>query len=129
MQAIGEFLEWLLNCTPYEICEYRGQKPVFCNEDWSDSDIGKEAETIHRLRVIQAELSGEEPPEKTLESNKHPNLCKCGGTGLVWRETDEFLPVQKGIQWWLAQYFEIDQQAMEREKMAVLEHIRSSNGP
>lgn len=98
-QAIGEFLDWLLSIKRATICQHL---PDYDNGEptWLDSRTGKQAEGGHFLsEFVVANPDHEYRPEG-------------------------YYPLRASIEDLLAEFFQIDLNAKDREQQAVLAYIR-----
>jgi len=110
-EAIGEFLEWCGE-QGYELCKYR-----------------------EYIKEICFRCKGETPKIRYLARNEHsdPDEPKepcnvCYGSGYEGISSGDF-PIYTSINNLLSKFLEIDEQAAEQERRAILEHIRElSNG-
>jgi hypothetical protein len=57
----------------------------------------------------------------------HPDNCVCGGTGLIENRMEDWVPWGAGIQPILARYFDIDLDAANDERNALLAWVREQN--
>lgn len=79
------------------------------------------------LLDLFSDLTGKEVQHNRAAA--HPRRCVCEGTGYVKvpRVNEAFVPMHVRIQGILAEYFQIDEDEAERERMAVLAYVRAQN--
>ena len=114
-QAIGEFLEWLRD-QGVQMVRWETRRPEsLCS---GDALFREFAELDAELRSAQSETPR--------PSDVHPPKCKCKGTGIVYgTERDELVSVDRSIERWLADYYDIDLDRVEAERRAILEELRA----
>lgn len=122
-QEIGAFLDWMLNEQGFTFARWgtykdeiectglaRDGRPngIFDGTNCANGEVGR-----HRVTVDdKTYMVGDECP-------------RCEGTARIEVDGREgFIPDSRGVQQLLADYFEIDLQAIERERRALLEEIR-----
>lgn len=125
-QAIGEFLDWLLNA----------RQPRVSFGQWSEElEVPCQRQPPEAQRMsddlldLFSDLTGKQVDRDLSRWTAHPRSCLCRGTGYVQvpRANEAFVPVHLRIQGILAEYFQIDEDEAERERMAVLTWVRAEN--
>ena len=96
-QAIGEFLEWLQAAQQIHLVRW-----------------GSFTDTKSCPRLF---LQG-------IQGTCRPDCARCGGTGQVEYQVEQWVPDNRSITSLLGDYFGIDSNAIEWEKRAMLEELR-----
>lgn len=131
-QAIGEFLDWLLNTRGVHLLRFdETVDRRVCGRRWPDNrDV--ERTTVQDLLRLDAELRGTDPetvPELPLPAPPtHPESCACHGTGYIETRMDDWIPVGASIEKLLAEYYDIDLNTAADERDALLDWVRKQNG-
>lgn len=124
-QEIGAFLDWLLNETGLVLCEWtETYEEVDCKGMTRD---GGPSGMFDGSNCDQGEVKRHSFSYK-LEFRVGDECPRCDGTGVRKVKGDEgFVPDRRGVQQLLADYFEVDLDALEQERRAVLERQRELN--
>lgn len=132
-QIIGEFLDWLLNTQHVHLL--RWDRTVLsrpCPRTYKERRTHEELQTtVDDLRELGAELAGVDPatlPERPLPPPPpHPTSCECLGTGHVETVMEDWVPWEPGgIQKMLGRFLDVDVDAAEAERLALLQWYRES---
>jgi hypothetical protein len=123
-QAIGEFLDWLLNERSPRVSfgQWAEEIEVPCQRQPPEAQrMGDD------LLDMFSDLTGK--PVTHSNAVAHRRQCVCKGTGYVKvpRVSEAFVPIHVRIQGILAEYYKINEDEAERERMAVLDYVRVMN--
>lgn len=113
-QAIGEFLEWLR--APEEYDGKGAHLHVW--KEWEEDDL---------CAFYSSGLGSCDGRGKIGFGRNKENCPKCGGTGLVPRSREGWVPLGIPTTKLLAEFFEIDLNKLEDEKQAILDAQRELN--
>lgn len=126
-QEIGEFLDHLLNEQGFVIAKWGArQEEVEC------IGLSRDGRPNGMFDGSNC-MDGEIRRHRVLVDGKTHMLndpCpRCEGTGRITISSGEegFIPDRRSVQQLLADYFEVDLDALERERRAVLDQLREAN--
>jgi hypothetical protein len=123
-QEIGAFIDWLLN----------GRTPRVSFGEWADEiEVPCQGQPPEAQRMgddlldLFSDLTGKPVSHSTAVA--HRRQCVCEGTGYVKvpRVNEAFVPIHVRIQGILAEYYKINEDEAERERMALLDYVRAMN--
>ncbi len=129
-QVIGEFLEWLQTTKNLVLAEWQDEIGSFCN--WRSSITYRSSKdkgtySIHCQSGQQVRVYYRHDIADELTDNKCPNDCE-DGIFITQRDEPILLPAAtRGIERLLAEYFDIDLDAVEREKLQILKELREKD--
>lgn len=125
-QQIGAFLDWLLNARSPHVSfgQWAEEIEVPCQRQPPEAQRMSDD-----LLDLFSDLTGKKVDHDRSRWAAHPRRCVCEGTGYVKvpRVTEAFVPIHLRIQGILAEYYGINEDEAERERMAVLAYVRAMN--
>jgi len=93
----------------------------------SSIEKARKQELLEGLAEIREQLGGAAFDVPEIPEDRHPDECVCKGTNVyVWHE-EGWQPQRRRIEEWLADFYDVDLVALEKEKRAVLAWVREQN--
>lgn len=126
-QKLGEFLHWLKD-EGWQLCRWQEEieDEEICVDPFHYRRTQAEV-AVEGLIELDAELHGRKPPQTDRSWRPNPDCTACQGSGLIRRTRRGWNYDGRTVEQVLAAYFQIDLEAAEQERRALLQHLREQH--